>query len=192
MIIMRSPVLCFDQVQLYDNENCYRYPPLGTCCGIADVAYATSADILLKKKKKNINRLCRGKPPIFFFLILCDTSHGRFITHRTHFSLSSNLVSDGVQQLRGPPYLALNRSSSFSAESTCEQTYGFLPCSTTVLGNIFLIVIYDYLMFLNRSSPPPIVGSLLLPILRPKTFEEAESFSPLSSLCFQTPSQSDL
>ncbi|KAG7957153.1 hypothetical protein I3843_11G159800 [Carya illinoinensis] len=114
---------------------------------------------------------------LFFFLILCDTSYGRFITHRTYFSLSSDLVSDGVQQLRGPPYLALNRSSSFSAESTCEQTYGFLPCSTTVLGNIFLIVIYDYLMFLSATYlsngsevlleilGPGIVGGLLLPIL---------------------------
>ncbi|KAG6637233.1 sodium/calcium exchanger NCL-like [Carya illinoinensis] len=114
---------------------------------------------------------------LFFFLILRDPSYGRFITHRTYFSLSSDLVSDGVQQLRGPPCLALNRSSSFSAESTCEQTYGFLPCTTTVLGNIFLIVVYGYLMFLSATYlsngselllkilGPGIVGALFLPIL---------------------------
>ncbi|KAF5478600.1 hypothetical protein F2P56_005143 [Juglans regia] len=114
----------------------------------------------------------------FFFLILCDPSYGRFITHTTYFSLSSDLVSDGVQPLRGPPYLALNLSSSFSAaESTCEQTYGFLPCTKTILGNIFLIVIYDYLMFLSATYlsngsevlleilGPGIVGGLVLPIL---------------------------
>ncbi|KAG6637228.1 sodium/calcium exchanger NCL-like [Carya illinoinensis] len=115
---------------------------------------------------------------LFFFLILsCDPSYGRFITHRTYFSLSSDLVTDGVQQLRGPPYLALNRSSSFSAESTCDQTYGFLPCTTTVLGNIFLIVVYGSLMFLSATYlsngsellldilGPGIVGGLFLPIL---------------------------
>ncbi|XP_040987372.1 sodium/calcium exchanger NCL-like [Juglans microcarpa x Juglans regia] len=114
---------------------------------------------------------------LFFFLISCDPSYGRFITHRTYFSLSSDLVSDGVQQLRGPPYLALNRSSSFSAESTCEQTYGFLPCTTTILGNIFLILVYGYLMFLSATYlsngsellleilGPGIIGGLFLPIL---------------------------
>ncbi|XP_042948770.1 sodium/calcium exchanger NCL-like [Carya illinoinensis] len=115
---------------------------------------------------------------LFFFLILsCDPSYGRFITQRTYSSLSSDLVSDGVQQLRGPPYLALNRSSYFSAESTCDQTYGFLPCTTTVLGNIFLIVVYGSLMFLSATYlsngsellldilGPGIVGGLFLPIL---------------------------
>ncbi|KAG2681792.1 hypothetical protein I3760_11G159900 [Carya illinoinensis] len=114
---------------------------------------------------------------LFFFLILCDPFYGRFITHPTYFSLSSDLVSDGVHQHRGPPYLALNRSSSFSAESTCEQTYGFLPCTTTVLGNIFLIVVYGYLMFLSATYlsngsellleilGPGIIGGLFLPIL---------------------------
>ncbi|KAG6637225.1 sodium/calcium exchanger NCL-like [Carya illinoinensis] len=115
---------------------------------------------------------------LFFFLILCDPSYGRFITHSTrYFSLSSDLVSDGVQQLRGQPYLALNRSSSFSDESPCEQTYGFLPCTTTILGNIFLILVYDFLMFLSaiclsygsehllKILGPGIVGGLLLPIL---------------------------
>ncbi|XP_040987373.1 sodium/calcium exchanger NCL-like [Juglans microcarpa x Juglans regia] len=115
---------------------------------------------------------------LFFFLILCDPSYGRFITHRTYYSLSSDLVSDGVQQLRGPPCLALNRSSSLiSAESTCEQTYGFLPCTTTVLGNIFLILVYGYLMFLSATYlshgsellleilGPGIIGGLFLPIL---------------------------
>ncbi|KAG6637234.1 hypothetical protein I3843_11G160600 [Carya illinoinensis] len=114
---------------------------------------------------------------LLFFLILCDPFYGRFITHPTSFSLSSDLVSDGVHQLRGPPYLALNRSSSFSAESTCEQTYGFLPCTTTVLGNIFLIVVYGYLMFLSATYlskgsellleilGPGIIGGLFLPIL---------------------------
>ncbi|KAH7842326.1 hypothetical protein Vadar_004030 [Vaccinium darrowii] len=59
----------------------------------------------------------------------------------------------------------------------CEQTYGFLPCSTAVAGNIFLILAYGYLMFqaakvlsegceiLLEILGPGIIGGLVLPIL---------------------------
>ncbi|MFS7980386.1 putative EF-hand domain, sodium/calcium exchanger membrane region, EF-hand domain pair [Helianthus anomalus] len=59
----------------------------------------------------------------------------------------------------------------------CEQTYGFLPCNTTVLGNLFLVLVYGYLMFLAATFlssgselmleilGPGIVGGLFLPIL---------------------------
>lgn len=79
-----------------------------------------------------------------------------------------------------------NSSSSFvsglsmlarSEEAQCEQTYGFLPCTTTVAGNLFLVVAYGFLMFkaatyLSAGSEllleilgPGIVGGLFLPIL---------------------------
>jgi hypothetical protein len=32
--------------------------------------------------------------------------------------------------------------------ATCEETYGFLPCSTSVGGNLFLMSAYGYLLFL--------------------------------------------
>ncbi|EPS64918.1 sodium/calcium exchanger family protein, partial [Genlisea aurea] len=63
------------------------------------------------------------------------------------------------------------------AEESCEQTYGFLPCTSTALGNLFLILVYGYLMFsaaryLSSGSEllleilgPGIVGGLFLPIL---------------------------
>ncbi|KAG9150015.1 hypothetical protein Leryth_010063 [Lithospermum erythrorhizon] len=59
----------------------------------------------------------------------------------------------------------------------CEQTYGFLPCSSTALGNLFLIVVYGSLMYLAATYlstgsellleilGPGLVGGLLLPIL---------------------------
>ncbi|KAI8010140.1 Sodium/calcium exchanger NCL [Camellia lanceoleosa] len=59
----------------------------------------------------------------------------------------------------------------------CEKTYGFLPCSTTALGNKFLILAYGYLMFwaakllsegceiLLEILGPGIIGGLVLPIL---------------------------
>lgn len=109
---------------------------------------------------------------IFLLLIFCGPTYGRFILS------SHDLISDGVHSSRsGPPYLALNRSSAVSADSSCDQTYGFLPCTTTVLGNLFLILVYGYLMFLaatflsNGSElllellGPGLVGGLLLPIL---------------------------
>ena len=111
---------------------------------------------------------------ILFFLILCGpTTFG----HRPLSSSSDlNLISDGVHNRdSGWSYLALNRLTAES--STCDQTYGFLPCTTTVIGNIFLIAVYGYLMFLAASYlshgsellleilGPGIIGGLFLPIL---------------------------
>ncbi|XP_059661461.1 sodium/calcium exchanger NCL-like [Cornus florida] len=103
---------------------------------------------------------------ILLFLILCTLSTGR---------PSSDLISDSVQDgLRGPQFLQLNR---FFADESCDQTYGFLPCTTTVLGNLFLIIVYGYLMFLAATYlysgselllellGPGLVGGLLLPTL---------------------------
>jgi hypothetical protein len=110
---------------------------------------------------------------LLLILILCGPTNGRFTSL---FQSSSDLVSDGgVQQVHRSPYLALNRLSA--ADSSCDQTYGFLPCTTSVIGNLFLILVYGYLMFLaatylsNGSEllleilGPGIIGGLFLPIL---------------------------
>ncbi|CAD5186067.1 unnamed protein product [Musa acuminata subsp. malaccensis] len=72
------------------------------------------------------------------------------------------------------PFLVLPRGS---ATESCEPTYGFLPCTTTVVGNLFLVLVYGFLMFkaatyLSSGSElllqilgPGIVGGLFLPIL---------------------------
>ncbi|KAF3965098.1 hypothetical protein CMV_010686 [Castanea mollissima] len=84
-----------------------------------------------------------------------------------------NLVSNGVQTLQQPYLLHLNRLFS----DTCTETYGFLPCTTTVLGNVFLILVYSYFMFLGAKLlsdgseilleilGPGIIGGLFLPVL---------------------------
>ncbi|KAL9145821.1 hypothetical protein ABFS82_13G068800 [Erythranthe guttata] len=102
-----------------------------------------------------------------FFLILCGLTYGRFISDQP------DLVSDGVvRESKVPHFLRLH-----AAEETCEQTYGFLPCTSTGLGNLFLILVYGYLMFLAATYlstgsellleilGPGIVGGLFLPIL---------------------------
>ncbi|VVA16620.1 PREDICTED: sodium/calcium exchanger [Prunus dulcis] len=116
-------------------------------------------------------------PFLLLLLILCGHAHGRFISDTQ--SASQDLISDGVHHhLSHIPrsYLTLN-PFSVDAESTCDQTYGFLPCTTTVLGNLFLILVYGYLMYLaatylsNGSEllleilGPGIIGGLFLPIL---------------------------
>ena len=74
--------------------------------------------------------------------------------------------------------MRLNSLESVSApEESCEESYGFLPCTTSVLGNLFLIIVYGYLMFLAAKYlstgsellleilGPGIVGGLFLPAL---------------------------
>ncbi|KAK4741731.1 hypothetical protein SAY87_025319 [Trapa incisa] len=88
---------------------------------------------------------------------------------------SSSLVYDGLTDVRHPSS-GFILSGLFSSES-CDETYGFLPCTSTVLGNVFLILVYSYLMFLSAKLlsdgseillevlGPGIIGGLFLPIL---------------------------
>ena len=67
------------------------------------------------------------------------------------------------------------RASSYS----CKQTHGVgvMPCTTTVLGNVFLVLVYAYLMFLAARLlyegseilvellSPGLTGGVFLPLL---------------------------
>ncbi|XP_062220515.1 sodium/calcium exchanger NCL1 [Phragmites australis] len=86
------------------------------------------------------------------------------------------LISDGSPSA---PHFSVIRLSApaAGAEEKCEQSYGFLPCTTTVLGNLFLVLVYGFLMYkaatnLSAGSEllleimgPGLIGGLLLPIL---------------------------
>nr|GEY98072.1 sodium/calcium exchanger NCL-like [Tanacetum cinerariifolium] len=91
-------------------------------------------------------------------------------------STSSRLINDGVHDdLNGSVLEPL--VSSQDVLELCTQTYGFMPCTNTVTGNLFLILVYGYLMFLAATYlssgselmleilGPGIVGGLFLPIL---------------------------
>lgn len=95
-------------------------------------------------------------------------------------SAARDLISDENNEVGvvGLSYLRLpTMKSVFSSSEICEQSYGFLPCTTTVLGNMFLILVYGYLMYtaatyLSYGSEllleilgPGIIGGLFLPIL---------------------------
>ncbi|KAK6919149.1 Sodium/calcium exchanger membrane region [Dillenia turbinata] len=106
--------------------------------------------------------------PLFSLILLLLAATGE----------SSNTSStNGVPSVSRPlaDYL-INLINLISSE-TCEETYGFLPCTNTVLGNIFLILVYGYIMFfaakclsngceaLLEILGPGIVGGLFLPVL---------------------------
>ncbi|CAM8995295.1 unnamed protein product [Rhodiola kirilowii] len=105
-------------------------------------------------------------------LLFTFTAQGRLISLVPD---QTDLVSDGSSSsssVRGDGWLL-----RATEESTCEQTYGFLPCTTTALGNVFLIVVYGSLMYLAATYlstgsellleilGPGIVGGLFLPML---------------------------
>ena len=84
------------------------------------------------------------------------------------------LVSDGVRELQPPAFVVFK---NWASSDSCEETYGFMPCTTTVMGNIFLILVYGYLMFISAKFlsdgseillgilGPGIIGGLFLPVL---------------------------
>ncbi|KAK8461342.1 hypothetical protein SEVIR_1G019400v4 [Setaria viridis] len=86
-------------------------------------------------------------------------------------------VSGGWSLLPEDAGATVLRLPSEAAAEGCEMTYGFLPCTDTALGNLFLVLAYGFLMFkaatyLSAGSEllleilgPGIVGGLFLPIL---------------------------
>ena len=114
-----------------------------------------------------------AKAAAFLFLslllLLSISSQSRLLPDT---SSNSNLISDGI--CHEPPLLFLESSPPFE---TCKQTYGILPCSTTIWGNLFFMLVYGYLMFIAAKCissgsehlleilGPGLVGGLVLPIL---------------------------
>ncbi|RWW60280.1 hypothetical protein BHE74_00032738 [Ensete ventricosum] len=124
--------------------------------------------------------------PLLLILLLSAGrgAHGRSISSPADEAPADLLVSDGVSSPSAPGSQALlisllqrSWNSRLFAAEECEQTYGFLPCTTTVVGNMFLVVAYGFLMYkaatyLSSGSEllleimgPGIVGGLFLPIL---------------------------
>ncbi|PWA78844.1 hypothetical protein CTI12_AA211190 [Artemisia annua] len=99
------------------------------------------------------------------------------ITSLLLFTVTGRLISDGITN-NNNGILRLNPlTEEVPSTEACEQTYGFLPCTDTAFGNLFLILVYGYLMYLAATYlsagsellleilGPGLVGGLLLPIL---------------------------
>ncbi|KAI3753708.1 hypothetical protein L2E82_25769 [Cichorium intybus] len=108
---------------------------------------------------------------ILFSTLLTLTVAGRMITTTS----SSDMVSDGVHdEHRG--ILRLNPFVSAEETESCRRSYGFMPCTTSIFGNLILLLIYNYVMsfavsFLTSGSElllhslgTGVVGGVLVPI----------------------------
>ncbi|MCD7448884.1 hypothetical protein HAX54_046978 [Datura stramonium] len=88
-----------------------------------------------------------------------------------------NAVSDGVDH-------EIQRKSSFIRLYTtekCEQMYGFLPCSKSISGHFFLIVVYEYLLF-HGECYVAMGGESIFKILGPNSVFGASAFHILGFL----------
>lgn len=99
----------------------------------------------------------------------------------TGIDQGADLVSDGVQEMAPRGFIVKTTLQTglrrFLSSSSCDETYGFMPCTTSLVGNLFLLVVYGYLMFqaatfMSNGSElllsvmgPGIIGGLFLPIL---------------------------
>ncbi|KAI3774957.1 hypothetical protein L1987_49522 [Smallanthus sonchifolius] len=109
----------------------------------------------------------------FILLILTTKVMGRF--------LRSGFVSDGVNDpTQGDVSSFLYLKGIDVSEQHCEQMYGFLPCSETLLGHFFLIVVYEYLLFHGESYVAS-GGKRIFQILGPGIFG-ASAFQVLGFL----------
>uniref|UniRef100_A0A453EEQ5 EF-hand domain-containing protein n=1 Tax=Aegilops tauschii subsp. strangulata TaxID=200361 RepID=A0A453EEQ5_AEGTS len=123
-----------------------------------------------------IRRQRRAFPLVPFLVsLLAVAAYGRLISDGMPATPSSSVLASPLSSAA----IRLNSSSpaTAAAPEECEQTYGFLPCTTTVFGNMFLVLTYGFLMFkaatfLSAGSEllleimgPGLVGGLLLPIL---------------------------
>lgn len=111
----------------------------------------------------------------------------------------TGLVSDGVggEDEGADQYSVLGWRGilgNISSEE-CEQMYGFLPCSNNMFGHLFLIVVYEYLMFHGESYLAS-GGEQIFKILGPGVFGASvfqvlgalpESLILLGKLDFSTP-----
>ncbi|KAL3702063.1 hypothetical protein R1sor_020085 [Riccia sorocarpa] len=138
---------------------------------------------------------CRRQPLgrticVFVFLSLALVCHARIPSSAARESEEiSNVEGSGVLRLESDlsssEDLVIEQSKwsalqeyLFAEELTeCEENYGIFPCSTSLGGNIFLLLVYGFCLlkaaqFLSEGSEllltvlnPGLIGGLLLPIL---------------------------
>ncbi|KAL3849235.1 hypothetical protein ACJIZ3_011117 [Penstemon smallii] len=63
----------------------------------------------------------------------------------------NELVSDGFDEKEIDKSFDFIRFKGILDSERCEQMYGFLPCSEGVFGHLFLIILYEYLLFHGES-----------------------------------------
>ncbi|KAJ0044345.1 hypothetical protein Pint_04675 [Pistacia integerrima] len=102
---------------------------------------------------------------LLFFLSLSFLSITTVLFRSLSNSMPFGVLSGGVRPHRNPQHIVLNPLSVVvdTELPPCKQTYGFMPCSTTALGNLFLIIVYGFLIF--KAAKYLTNGSELLELL---------------------------
>nr|XP_023907289.1 sodium/calcium exchanger NCL2-like isoform X1 [Quercus suber] len=77
----------------------------------------------------------------FIILLVLLITH---LGNSRSFKENSNLISDGIDQISHSSILEIDVKAT---TVTCEAIYGFLPCTSSVWGDIFMIVVYEFLLF---------------------------------------------
>ncbi|XP_054815685.1 sodium/calcium exchanger NCL2-like [Prosopis cineraria] len=99
-------------------------------------------------------------------------------------TIDNELVSDGVDDddevQHNKTYLLSKGIESEPIYQECKQMYGFLPCSNNIFGHLFLILVYEYLLFHGESYLAD-GGQQIFKILGPGIFG-ASAFHILSAL----------
>ncbi|KAI4322989.1 hypothetical protein L6164_022633 [Bauhinia variegata] len=126
---------------------------------------------------QEMRKFSRAAAAFFTFIVLVVNVESRFLR-----SNASELVSDGVDGDKASSYLFLKgvELESSESEKECEQMYGFLPCSTSIYGHLFLIFVYEYLVF-HGESYLAAGGKQIFELLGPGVFG-ASAFDILGAL----------
>lgn len=115
-----------------------------------------------------------------FLSIVALQVESRYLKTNTVSELVSSGVDDDVQSEESYLLLKSQRVAESSSGEYCKQMYGFLPCSNNILGHLFLILVYEYLLF-HGESYLAAGGEQIFKILGPGVFG-ASAFDILGAL----------
>lgn len=84
----------------------------------------------------------------FLLCLLVLNVMGRSLNYDAGEQVSDGL-GNGADSIETSFDLRLKESDG--SKETCEQMYGFLPCSSNLPGHLFLIVVYEYRLYHGES-----------------------------------------
>ncbi|CAL0326527.1 unnamed protein product [Lupinus luteus] len=90
------------------------------------------------------------KTPYFIFLLLLLVKTVKIQCRYVPYQ-ASELVSDGVESNKTSSNYLVLKEIDEAFEEQCKQMYGFLPCTNSIFGDLFLILVYEYLLFHGES-----------------------------------------
>lgn len=90
-----------------------------------------------------LRRMARAA--LILFLLLPMIYHGSSRSIKQNL----NLLSDGMNQTTHESEIL--ELTELRTTVTCEPVYSFLPCSSTVWGELFMLVVYELLLYLSQQ-----------------------------------------